>query len=462
MSEPRLLSSLLLDAGFVFSLFLLGWLVASWVDPGGDKMFRTAVAFPLGAGLLTIAMFALSLLGVPLSRGLTLAVLGAPIAVLGLVRVLRSARRPEQSSSETRPANDGRLSWEWPALIAIALLFGASLVVSIGRSYSTWDAAAIWGVKGYGIALQKTIWAASDWGAYGLSYPLNLPLQISAFASLDGDVVPGSKLIFPLYYGSLAIGLLAYLRQEGSTMSGWAVVFVMALPIAFDHATQGYANLPFATYIVLGTLLAIQAASSGRKGTPAVSGIAFGLAVWTRPEGLVLVGAAFAALMLGARARGVRWKPGWAWVLPSLVIGGGWLAFSLANGETGPLQDMVSSATASLSAGQWNPSAFYWIGRYLARDMLRPSTWGLFLPVVAVGVILHVRRSRGRPQVRQWMLLGTALATGSLILGFYYLISFSGDLEWWLDTGLSRMLLPSALLLAVWAVAPWTEPREFA
>jgi hypothetical protein len=58
------------------------------------------------------------------------------------------------------------------------------------------------------------------------------------------------------------------------------------------------------------------------------------------------------------------------------------------------------------------------------------------------------------------MILATAVATGAFVLGFYYLISFSGDLQWWLDTGLSRMLLPSALLLAVWAVAPWVEPRE--
>jgi hypothetical protein len=235
-------------------------------------------------------------------------------------------------------------------------------------------------------------------------------------------------------------------------------VFLVALPIVFDHATQGYANLPFAVYVVLGCLLAVESATSGSKGSLAMSGLALGLAIWTRPEGLILVAVAYAALAAGARAGGLRWKPGWQWFLPALLIGGGWLAFGVAHGGSGPFPDLSGKAATSLAAGNLNLMAWYWIGRYLVRDAISPSVWGLLLAAVAVGGALQWRRARRRLEARDMMVLAAAVATGAVVLAFYYLVSFSGNLEWWLDTGLSRMLLPSALLLGVWAVTPWLEP----
>jgi hypothetical protein len=60
------------------------------------------------------------------------------------------------------------------------------------------------------------------------------------------------------------------------------------------------------------------------------------------------------------------------------------------------------------------------------------------------------------------LVLVASAALGVPIFVFYYLVSFSGDLIWWLDTGLSRMLLPSGLLLAVWAASQWIFPRNVA
>jgi hypothetical protein len=253
--------------------------------------------------------------------------------------------------------------------------------------------------------------------------------------------------------------VLAYLRHESSAMGSWAAAFVMALPITFDHATQGYANLPFATYVVLGTLLAVRAASSGRRRMLALSGMAFGLAIWTRPEGLPMVAAAYLALLFAGRARGMAWRPGWEWLLPSISLAepGSHSAWRLG---TEPLSRHVEAAKTAVLNEQLHLTAFYWIGRYLVRDLLRPAVWGLLLPVVALGTVLHLRKSQSLTAMPDWMILATAAATGVFVLAFYYLISFSGDLEWWLDTGLSRMLLPSALLLAGWSVAPWVEPRD--
>jgi hypothetical protein len=287
---------------------------------------------------------------------------------------------------------------------------------------------------------------------------LNVPLQISLFASLDGDIVPGSKLLFPLYYISLAVAVLDHWRRRGKlTAAGWGTVLVMAIPVVFDHATQGYANLPFATYVVLGTLVAAQAESTGRKGAWAMSGLCFGLAIWTRPEGLPVIGLAYIALLLASKRAASSWGLRWTWILPGLLLGGGWLAFVLVNGESGIPPNLLGNVKASILGGDGHLAALYWIGRYLLRDLLSPSVWGLYLPIVAVGSLLQLRRPRVQLRVEDRMILAAAAAAASFVFAFYYLISFSGNLEWWLDTGLSRMLMPSALLLALWAISPWVD-----
>jgi hypothetical protein len=43
-------------------------------------------------------------------------------------------------------------------------------------------------------------------------------------------------------------------------------------------------------------------------------------------------------------------------------------------------------------------------------------------------------------------LLAASAAVGAAIFIFYYLVSFSGDLEFWLGTGVERMFLPAGVL----------------
>jgi hypothetical protein len=257
------------------------------------------------------------------------------------------------------------------------------------------------------------------------------------------------------------LGLIAYWRSQGSSrLAAWATVAVASLPIVFDHATQAYANLPFATYLILGSLLAAQAQTSSRSGLSILSGICLGLAVWTRPEGVILVTTLCLSLWLVGRRASPPWKPGLRWLGPVLVLGGGWVLFTLANDATGIAPGLLSEAALGLSRGDLHLSSFYWIARFLARDLLNPSMWGLFLLLLAAGGIAALRGRKSIRGLKVSPILATSAALGLPIVVFYYLVSFSGDLAWWLDTGLSRLLLPSALLLAVWSASQWITPRN--
>jgi hypothetical protein len=448
-------SAIGLDLGFAAGLLLFGWFIARLADPDSSGTVAAAFAFPLGSGVLTLALFLLSMLGMPLTSGTIAATLALGVAALALA-LWRRRREPLRAASPRTERARWKIRDVLP-LSVIFLLFLISLAVSMGRAYSTWDAAAIWGVKGYGIAHERTVQAGADWGSYGLTYPLNLPLQIAGFVALDGDVIPGSKLIPPLFYGSLALALIGYFRTRRATLGAWAALFLIATPIVFDHATQAYANLPFAVYIVLGTLLAIEGTTTGRRGAFVLSGLGLGMAIWTRPEGLILVGALYATIFAATRVLPSSIRPDWVWLIPAVVVGGIWIAFSLTNGETTSMGGMLGNAAAAVRSGRINLGAFYWIGRYFLRDLFRPSVWGVLLPALVLGAYLHLR---GRTRTEEWILLSTAIAASVLILAFYYLVSFSGNLEWWLDTGLSRMLMPGGLLLALWAVSPWAGQRS--
>jgi hypothetical protein len=142
-----------------------------------------------------------------------------------------------------------------------------------------------------------------------------------------------------------------------------------------------------------------------------------------------------------------------------LILGGGWIVFTLVTGATGIAPGLLREAAVALSRGDFRLSSFYWIARYLARDLLQPSVWGLFLLLLAVGAVLALRNGAIRGRKISLILVASA-ALGVPVVAFYYLVSFSGDLVWWLDTGLSRLLLPSGLLLAVWAASQWMPSRD--
>ena len=84
--------------------------------------------------------------------------------------------------------------------------------------------------------------------------------------------------------------------------------------------------------------------------------------------------------------------------------------------------------------------------RYLARSRIEPSVWGLLLPMAALLGAFSIRSLRRPAAGASLGFLGAAFAVGVMIFGFYYMVSFSGDVRFWLGTGVERMFLPAGVL----------------
>jgi len=446
---------LLTDLILLLFLAIPGYLVVRLAAPQVGRVETAAAAFPLGAGLFSFILFLLSWAGVHL-RLTTLAVVYAAI-LLPLFLLLALRRRSVGSSDAAQDEGPHeqlshkvarRGTW-----ILIGLFMLVAAVISLGRSYTPFDASAIWASKGYGIALEGTVFAARLWGAHSLSYPFNVPLLISVFQLADGDLLPGSKLIFPLFFGSILMGAAGFWRRLGMSYV-WVcagILFLGTLPEIFRHATYGYVNLPASAYFVLGTMWGVIGLAKGSRGHLAVAGLLLALGSWTRVEGIL-----YALVIVGALA--VSWwslRPGafpFLWLLmPIAVIGGTWLVFYRTYGVgSSQAGSAMVAALARWRLGDLRLHSIRLIFGYFRRELLDTGTWGLLFPVSIAFLALHARRLFDRSFPEVFSLAMATLGCGIVTVGLFYVGSYArGDLVGWLTRGFPRAFFPAAILLAI-------------
>jgi hypothetical protein len=446
-------SILLLDVLLLLLLVILGSQTIRLLAPQATRIEAVAAGLPLGAGLLTFTVFMVSWAGIEIRLATLAAVYVCLLVPLVLGRRLKEKRgepRPKKMGSPMPAAH--RLALLAPSAL-IGILTLVSAVISVGRSYTPFDASAIWASKGYGIALEGTIFAARSWGAHALTYPLNIPILISSFQLVDGDVLPGSKLVFPLLFGSILAGAVGFWRRMGMT-NIWVcvgVLFLGTLPEVFRHSTYGYVNIPASAYLVLGTIWGVTGVTSSSRQHMTVAGFLLALGCWTRVEGIL-----YALVIAGALA--ASWlllRPGpfpILWLMaPIVVIGGTWLIFLRTYGLEGSQPgNAMAAAFAGWRSGDLRLHSLRLIFGYFRRELLDSGTWGLLFPLSAAFLAFHLRRRSGRSSPE---ILPLALATfgcGFVTAGLFYVGSYArGDLVGWLTRGFPRAFFPAAILLAI-------------
>jgi hypothetical protein len=457
------LVSLLIDLAIISGLIVLGVALADLLVGRMSTASRVAVAFPLGGGALTYLLFLLSWAGMPLTRPSVVIVYLIVLAVLMLAKSrLAPAREPwDPQGSKDQSLFRNRLPHV--ALIGcLATVFLFDFVVSVGQAYSAWDAAAMWGIKGYGIALEGSIFSARTWGAHALSYPLNIHLLIALFKMLSGDLLPGSKLIFPLFLISTLLGLYSFWTRRGvpREWSAAGCLLLASVPVLFDHATNGYANLATACYLVLATLFGAESIASGRRGGQVLAGIFLGLACWTIVEGIFFSAVVLASLLL-ARYLSRDGEIHWLHIcLPVAALGGVWIVFYVIYGATG--SQAMGAAHAMLAAFRsynFNLYSFRIMFGYLRRFTFDPATWGLLF---SAGLLMVVFGYRKLSNFRDTVLVSgylVFLSTGIMSTALFYLRSFvSEDFYAYLIRGFPRESFQTAIIFA--ALAVWVSGKQ--
>jgi hypothetical protein len=448
-------TDLFLDLVLLAALLGLGALVARTLVGAWDATRVVSLAFPIGSGLLTWliflgswAGFRIALLNVALIMGMTAAV------CVGLL--VHQNRKQSREASDPKAAGSawGKSTvWVVGSLGALAVLWLAvNAYLAVAQSYSLWDAIAIWSVKGYGIALEGSVFAGREWGGNGLAYPLNIPMLVSLFTLAGGDPLPASKVIFPLYFASLLVGVYRFSRTWGMRreLAGLAVLYVASIPVLYTDSTTGYANAPMTAYLVLGGLTILEGAQASSSRNLVTGGVLLGLASWTRAEGVAYAAAILVSgLMVLAFFERARAK--WLWALvPLVVIIGPWLVFyRLHGGDVGRLAaGAISSAFQALLSGQWHLGTIRLILQEAIRALVDVKSWGWVWPLSMVLVaLLYPRASRTE---RAGFLAAAAMCGASVLvtIAIFYIGSFGiAGLRTWLATTFRRELLPSPLLL---------------
>lgn len=223
----------------------------------------------------------------------------------------------------------------------------------------------------------------------------------------------------------------------------------------YFHGTIGYANIPMASYIVLGTLWGIEGISNSDSRVQMMSGTLLGLAVWSRIEGTLFSLAVVAALggtwIISRKGRPILRH----WLLPIIGFGAIWTGFFVAFGAAGSQPSQATgSAFSSILDGDLNLDAVRIIIRYFIGRTIELQPWGLLFPASALLILLNFKKLSPRRQPDSFSLLLTAGLMGVMSLGFYYVGSFGAvpGLYDWLTRSFPRAFFQSAFLLGTLAV----------
>jgi hypothetical protein len=444
--------------GLVIGLGLLGALLAKLVLGRCHWLECLGLGYPLGAGTFSWLVFLLSLLGMdltPLSFGLTLGLviagllLGVNLRGAGAARpgmVHASPGRGEVRSSPMTTATFG----------AIAVLLVGSVALAVGRSYSSYDAAAGWAVKGYGIALEGSIEAADRWGMWGRAYPLNLSLQVAAFESLGLEGLPGSMLIPPAIHYSALLGILCFWRRHGVDwrLVGAGLLVLASNPLVFLHSTLGLANLPLGAYLTLGTLWLADGVCANNSRFRWMGGILLALACWTRAEGVAYILALLLAVLLArwVTHQGVLGTP--TWTAPIALVVVSWFGFSWGGVSDSHLGGAMGGFVQRFLSGQFNARYLIEILKLCLSRGIQPSNLGLLFPAVALLLGLGLWKFRPRRQALETVLLSASGAAAAMPVIFFYVRSFTrwADFTELLIRSFDRATLPAIFMIMATSV----------
>jgi hypothetical protein len=439
----------------------LGWLLLRVVRGHVDLLSVLSTALGLGAGLATFILFIISWIGVPLNRASVTGTVGLLAGGLSVMVLLR-ARRDRQDERPVRPGVPPERGSVWGKAAlwsVVALLVLTAAVLSVGLSYHTWDDIHTWAVGGYGIALEGSVFALAHWGDAGLLYPLNAQLMIAVFRIIDGDLLPGSKLLFPAFYLCLLIGCYRFLRKRsvGGVLAAGAMVVLAGTPIMFLHATMGYTNLMFTFYLVTGALWCEQAATDRAPREAVVGGMLIAMAIWTRPEGLIMAAAVLGGLLLSALVTRRSPRPLLPATIPTAVVGFVWSVFFRAHG-TGTVHAYTDLPLAirGIAHGQIDWGALYTIVRFVGGQTLRFRDWGWLPALLGVGLVVGVVIRWRRWTPTEVSVCALAVLTGLVTVGAHYMAAYSPEgpdfLYTWLALGFTRVLMPSCVFLLLLVV----------
>jgi outer membrane protein assembly factor BamB len=453
---------LLLGSTVVTGARRLGWSV-SWIESVG-------LSWIAGVGIVSLGMFWLGSVGLGL---------GSQILALTAAAIIGSSmtrwRTPPSSSIESlaRPelhrARPGFASvvliGPLVVLLVAHVLFAAALAV--GRPLQAWDSWVAYGMKARVIFLEghvsEAVYADPSREATHQSYPLLLSLvqawTYGWIGAPDDRLAGVASLLFYLSLMALVFGIF---RRRGASPPASLAAAAAAGSMGYVAILSGlvYADVPLLVYATAAGSALAWWIERGNRGALLVGAVCAGLGPWTKREGVVLVLALAAAVVVTDRA-GRRSRVAVAAMLLAVLLAcGPWWTLTAWRGVSTPGFQLPGVAALVEHADRL-PA----IARMLGTALLSPW-WNFIWPLAVVSGFfrLAVARATGR---RGGSPLGSASAAAlvfPLTAGFYlvamagtYVFSVFVPFEQHVETSIHRLVAHVTVMPLLWLA--WRQPE---
>lgn len=434
----------------------------------------------LGIGLTAWLLFAWSVCGGPLGRGISLSLAAVGFVIGGPVVMKRLWRRCGAASEPLPQTHDQRREAAWCRLCQ--WLIGGLILLSFGQTLMTpqhfWDERSIFSIKGLVLfedgSVRSRDLADPDFVQYHPRYPLLLPLAEQHIYALFGAADDRwSKLVFPLLYAGLVWTLAGVLLRHLAPGVAWLFALLTAtIPVLMPYELgflSGQADAPMACFHGVAALYVWDALRQTQRdegdlhGARAalLAGLCGGLAAFTKDEGIAFLMVDSVALLLVSAFGCSQFRRGTRTLMivaaSSALVLGTWFAHRRGLPTT---TEMSYLERASLSLLLERVHVFAWEAQHLASRMWREwSWWGLHWWLVLFGAAVAPRRLLSSAQ----MFLVLDVLGGVLALMVAGMLA-PAQLDEHIGGSSARFLMqlaPVAILFAAGQLGSFTErPRR--
>lgn len=439
----------MLVIAYILALFALGWVMTSALTKESHALERFALAYGIGAGIFTIAVFLVSLISIPITLVSGIIIFVTLFAVFVILSgAFFAERRISQFGIERllRRTRFALLAMTKAQLVLLALgaiVFIITFIVAAYWQPYVWDSLAVWALKAKVIAATGTL---DDLPRTGWAfYPLNISLQITFLYLLGGTVL---QLIFPMYLLSLAALIIANLRKRtGMTIALACALFLIVTPLVQFQATIAYADLPIAFYYVGSAIYLVRFLEERKQTWLVISAILVGLAGWTRTEGPLYLAINLVVLLLfypviarsGATKQfcNGRLKHIALYIAIFLALWSPWTIYArLAN--YGDYFGFATIGVTDVLTGQLDFTRLGTIIDYLGQRVMATQDWGLLWLALPVAFIIGIKNIRAHAPLIALIILNIFA-----VIYTYYVASAQTyfSVDWWLATGFDRVTL---------------------
>jgi hypothetical protein len=449
--------TLLRDAGILLAWFLLGWLIVSLIIGNPTHQLSIITGFPVGMGIFTWVLFIVSLAGAPLTLASTIITYACLLIFFFLLAWRLAPRLQHLKGSLSRVFVIKRLPRVNPLGLGLCALFGflllALVYIGVGRGYSTFDDMAIWSLKGYFMAFKHDLFAANTASGHGLSYPLNLSLAISTFYLVDQDLLPGSKVVYVLLFLAMLGCIYWFFRENNLSriVSGLGVLLIISTPVIFEYATFGFANIPFTSLLVIGSLVSIMGVIKNNTSLLYSGGLLLSLAGWTRPEGIGFALLLAFTISLFALRQPIKYRSIVLFFLITLSLCGIWIAVGYQYFSGDEIGSAVRALLNALSSGTFSWNSIWSTLHYSVDKFTTVKTWGLVVPVSILVLVGFSPQFMRRKVPLIYSVLAASLVTYLIPLGMFVTKYHQdpGGYPGFLSTAFDRAQFPAIILIIV-------------